>query len=766
MVQDPLDPYRSKRDFRITTEPVAGRLGDPGIAAPLCFVVQKHWARRLHYDFRLELDGVLLSWAVPNGPSFDPSEKRIAIHVEDHPVEYASFEGTIPPTQYGAGTVIVWDTGTWEPVGDARAGMAKGKLEFTLHGQKLAGRWELVRISKTGDVNDQWMLFKKRDRWARPHAEFDVITAFPDSVVAHPLGPVEGPVACEGAGRRAEPDLSAAVLAPAPARLAPQLATPTAKLPPGSGWIIETKLDGYRLLARISDAKVHLITRNGHDWTRKLTSLAKEVEKLDLSEGWLDGEIVVLRDGLPDFNALQTAIDGRLNDSIIYFVFDVPYWEGRDLRRVPLRERRAHLARLVDDRSDRVRFSESFDAPAAQVFQAAAELGLEGLMLKRAESPYTSSRTTDWLKAKCRLRQEFVICGFADRQGAPGEIGRLLLAVNEEGQLRYAGSVGTGWDSKTAAALRSKLMKLSIDTAPIAPATIRDSRWGPNRTSAPSWVKPRLVAEVEFAEWTPSGQVRQASFKALRSETPACDVRREAVQADPGAAPIAVKVTNPERVIDITTGATKLDLVRYYESITAWMLPHLASRPVALLRAPDGIGGEVFFQKHADTTKLPGLTEHPAALWSGHGRLLTVDSAEALAAAAQLNVVEFHTWNSTVADIDHPDRVIFDLDPGEGVSWQHVQEAAVLVQTLLSELGLAAWLKTLGHCGTYVSPVHNRYAPHNAPTIAPSVAPRHPAKRAKNTDSNPIDVIMVSAASVRLSRCLLSSVGNFHPPSS
>ncbi|MFC4523619.1 DNA polymerase ligase N-terminal domain-containing protein [Cupriavidus pinatubonensis] len=415
MVQDPLDPYRSKRDFRITTEPVAGRLGDPGIAAPLRFVVQKHWARRLHYDFRLEHDGVLLSWAVPNGPSFDPSEKRIAIHVEDHPVEYASFEGTIPPKQYGAGTVIVWDTGTWEPVGDARAGMAKGKLEFTLHGQKLAGRWELVRISKTGDVDDQWMLFKKRDRWARPHVEFDVITAFPDSVVAHPLGPVEGPVACEDAGRCPEPDLSAAVLAPAPARLAPQLATPTAKLPPGSGWIIETKLDGYRLLARISDAKVHLITRNGHDWTRKLASLAKEVEKLDLSEGWLDGEIVVLRDGLPDFNALQTAIDGRLNDSIIYFVFDVPYWEGRDLRRVPLRERRAHLARLVDDRSDRVRFSESFDAPAAQVFQAAAELGLEGLILKRAESPYTSSRTADWLKAKCRLRQEFVICGFADR---------------------------------------------------------------------------------------------------------------------------------------------------------------------------------------------------------------------------------------------------------------------------------------------------------------------------------------------------------------
>ncbi len=300
------------------------------------------------------------------------------------------------------------------------------------------------------------------------------------------------------------------------------------------------------------------------------------------------------------------------------------------------------------------------------------------------------------------LRQEFVICGFGDREGAPGEIGRLLLGVYEDAQLRFAGSVGTGWDSKTAVALRARLAKLTTEAAPFPAASLGKSRWGPTRTGAPHWVKPSLVAEVEFAEWTPAGQVRQASFKALRSETPASDVRREAVRVDLGATRAAVKVTHPERVIDATTGITKLDLVRYYESVADWMLPHLAGRPVALLRAPDGIGGEVFFQKHAETTKVPGLTEQPASLWPGHSRLLTVDSAEALVGAAQLNVVEFHTWNSTAANLSHPDRVIFDLDPGEGVSWQHVQEAAMLVQTLLGELGLAAWLKTSGGKGLHV----------------------------------------------------------------
>lgn len=699
---DPLNKYREKRDFRITGEPAAKPARRRGMAtAHRRFVIQKHWARRLHYDFRLELDGVLLSWAVPKGPSFDPAEKRIAIHVEDHPVDYADFEGTIPPKQYGAGSVIIWDTGTWDPVGDPRAGMTAGKLEFILYGQKLAGRWELVRTAKPGDASEQWILFKKRDRWARPLSEFDVIAAFPDSVIARPLGTLESRAP---ASRPAEsaPYLSGAVSAPLPAKLSPQLAMPAATLPSGGGWIIETKFDGNRMLVRIADAKVSLFTRNGQDWTRKLASLAAEIEKLDISEGWLDGEIVVLRDGLPDFNALQNAVNGLHNEAIVFFAFDIPYWEGLDLRRVPLAARRAHLARLVEGRSDRVRVTESFDAPPAQIFRAACELGLEGLIFKRADSPYTSSRSPNWLKAKCKLRQEFVICGFADRDAAAGEVGKLVLGVFEGGAFRYAGSVGTGWDSKSAASLRARLAKLQTDAAPFVAGKTSERRWGRGKASTIHWVKPTLVAEVEFAEWTPQGYVRQASFKALRTETPPSEVRREAVRIEANAARASIKVTNPERVIDPASGITKLEIVRYYESVADWMLPHLEGRPVSLLRAPDGLAGTAFFQKHAERTSLPGLTEHPASLWPGHGALLTVDTTAAVVAAAQLNVVEFHTWNSTVAHLGHPDRVIFDLDPGEGVSWQHIQEAALLVQTLLGELGLRAWLKTSGGKGLHV----------------------------------------------------------------
>lgn len=394
-----LDCYQKKRNFGVTTEP-AGTRRRRKKADPLRFVIQKHWARRLHYDFRLELDGVLLSWAVPKGPCYDPGEKRIAIHVEDHPLDYATFEGEIPAKQYGAGSVIVWDRGTWAPIGDPREGMAAGKLLFDLFGEKLAGRWELVRIAKPGDKSEQWILFKKRDAWARPLEEFDVLAALPDSVIAKPLGALTQ--ASTGTTEMAsDTAIANAPLVPLPATLRPQLATPAPALPTGTGWVIETKFDGYRILARIEDAHVTLFTRNGHDWTRKLGLLAAEIEKLDISEGWLDGEIVVLRDGMPDFNALQNAIDGGRNDAIVFFSFDLPFWEGRDLRNVPLAQRRAKLAELVADRSERVRFSEAFDASAVQLFQAACQLGLEGLMFKRADASYVSARTQTWLKAKC-----------------------------------------------------------------------------------------------------------------------------------------------------------------------------------------------------------------------------------------------------------------------------------------------------------------------------------------------------------------------------
>lgn len=700
----PLSRYRKMRDFQATPEPAPSAAN---VSAPeqLGFVVQKHWASRLHYDFRLELNGVLLSWAVPKGPCYDPKEKRMAVHVEDHPVEYSTFEGTIPPKQYGAGTVIVWDRGTWEPVGDPKKGMNVGKVVFRLHGEKLAGLWELVRISKPDDKQEQWMLFKKRDEWAQPLADYDVIKALPDSVVARPLGLIEereprGVRPVRDSGQ--EMDLSAAVSAPLPAELQPQKATLASSLPTSGDWITETKLDGYRMLARVDKGRVQLITSGGHDWTRKLKSLASEVEKLPVSSGWLDGEIVVLKNDLPNFGSLQNAIDGAANQEIVYFLFDLPYLDGKDLRDVPLWSRRALLSQLLENAGERVRFSQDFDAPIAQVFEAAAGLGLEGLMLKRRDARYESGRTQTWLKAKCRLRQELVVCGFTARGGREGEVGSLRLGYYAGNKLHDAGSVGTGWDARTGRVLWALLTPLEVDAAPFHGALSKPGRWSRRAVGSERWVRPHHVVEVEFAEWTSDGTVRQASFKGLRVDKPARQVVREAGTALKPAAVSQVKVTHPERIVDPTSGVTKLELVRYYESVAQWLLPHLKDRPLAMVRAPTGVTGELFFQKHAERTGMPGLKAHDAKLWLNHPPLLTVDTMDALMAAAQMNVVEFHTWNSTVRRIDKPDRVIFDLDPGEGVQWKQIQEAATLVRMLLTELELEAWLKTSGGKGLHV----------------------------------------------------------------
>jgi bifunctional non-homologous end joining protein LigD len=722
----PLTRYNEKRDFKVTSEPAgvpAKRPArkSPGKAKALGFVIQKHWASRLHYDFRLELDGVLLSWAVPKGPSYDPAIKQMAIHVEDHPVSYGNFEGTIPKGQYGAGTVIVWDRGTWEPIGNPREGMEKGKLIFHLHGEKLAGLWELVRISKPGEKKqDQWLLLKKRgDAWARPLAEYDVITALPDSVVQKPLGLVEErepraqprPAASKAAANDSAPDLSRAVKATMPAKLEPQLATLASAVPAGGQWIAENKFDGYRMLARISKGKARLITRNGNDWTDKLRGLAADVEALGIDTAWLDGEIVVLNDaGVPDFNRLQNAIDNSGSKDISYFFFDVPFLGDTDLRKVPLASRRAVLKELMAGRAtERIKFSDAFDAPPSQLLEAACQMGLEGLMLKRADAPYVSGRTETWLKLKCQQRQEFIVVGFTNRSGASSQVGGLLLGYHEDGKLRYAGSVGTGWGASTGRELHQALVKLEVDKPAVEPSTVKPGRWSKRATGTERWVKPQMVVEVAFSEWTPEGHVRHPTFRGVRADKPSSAITRERAtgspngSARPHAAPrtTSVKVTNPDRVIDPSTGIKKVELVRYYEGIAEWMLPHLKNRPVALVRAPQGITGEQFFQKHPET-KMPGMTELDPALWPGHAALLAVNRADSLVAAAQMNTVEFHTWNSTTKRINEPDRVIFDLDPGEGVTWAHLQEAALLMRTMLSELGLESWLKTSGGKGLHV----------------------------------------------------------------
>lgn len=721
--ESPVDPsgllakYWARRDFGITAEP---RGEHAGTTTGRSFVVQKHAASRLHYDFRLELNGVLASWALPKGPSYDPADKRIAVHVENHPLSYGLFEGTIPPKQYGAGTVIVWDNGTWEPVGDPLEGMVKGKLLFKLHGQKLLGLWELVRIAKPGDKQELWILFKKRgDSFARPKAEFDVLHALPDSVIGKPLRKTSSTHSANGApttstksGRLTIPG---AVKAALPDKLQPQLATLANEIPRDGDWLYEIKFDGYRIRARIEDGKAALITRGGHDWSVKMPQLVRELEQLGVQSAWLDGEVVVLDEaGLPSFNRLQKSFDRNSSAAgIDFFLFDIPFFEGYDLRKVALIERRRLLKALLDEKAtEHVRYSADFEGDPGSVLQSACKMQLEGIIAKRADAPYASSRTETWLKLKCKLRQEFVVAGYTDRSDGSPQIGSLLLGVyGDGGKLVSVGSVGTGWDAAEAADLKQKLAKIEDSQPPFAAGVAKPGRWSKRVAGTERWVKPRLVAEVEYAEMTPDGQIRHASYIALRSDKAPKTVRKEVPKAIAEGSPMVparangaaqAKVSNPDRVIDVSTGLTKLDLVRYYESVAEFILPHLKGRPCSLVRGPSGVGGQLFFQKHSHQTAIPGLKDMDPALWPEHEALLEVPNAIALAGAAQMNVIEFHTWNSTDRNIDKPDRMIFDLDPGEGTQWAHVQEAAMLVRGFLQQLGLESWLKTSGGKGLHV----------------------------------------------------------------
>ena len=719
----PLAKYWTKRDFGITAEP----RGEPTASADgFSFVIQKHAASRLHYDFRLELGGVLISWALPKGPSFDPADKRLAVHVEDHPLSYGSFEGTIPPKQYGAGTVIVWDNGSWEPVGDPNNGLAQGKLLFKLHGHKLKGLWELVKIAKPGDKQEAWILFKKRgDEFARPRADYDVISALPDSVIAkdpkRKSTSSAAPIDAENAGPRPLPKsarngdhvLPGAIKAPLPHTLQPQLATLATGVPASGDWLYEIKFDGYRLMARIDNGKVSLMTRGGHDWSDKLPALAAELKSLGVKSAWLDGEIVVLdENGLPSFSRLQKSFDRHTSAAgIDFFVFDVPYLEGYDLRDVPLVERRRLLKALLDEKgSEHLRFSADFAGEPASVLESACRMKLEGVIAKRADATYSSRRTETWLKLKCKLRQEFVIAGYTDRSDGSSQIGSLLLGVYDDmGELISVGSVGTGWDAVEAAELKMQLATLEVPQSPFAAGTA--GRWSKRVAGVARWVEPQLVAEVEYAQMTPDGQLRHASYLSLRTDKPPKAIHREIAKNPAGAAPVlplgrtamsAIKVTHSDRVIDASTGLTKLDLVRYYESIADFILPHLMRRPCSLVRGPTGVDGQLFFQRHSERTAIPGLKNFNSSLWPGHDALLEVATPAALAGAVQMNVIEFHTWNSTDRNVGKPDRMIFDLDPGEGTSWAHIQEAALLVRGFLQQLKLESWLKTSGGKGLHV----------------------------------------------------------------
>ena len=490
-----------------------------------------------------------------------------------------------------------------------------------------------------------------------------------------------------------------AVAARLPPALHPQLATLADKPPAGAGWTYEVKFDGYRLLARIEGDDVRLFTRNGHDWTARLKELRAEVLALGLGSAWLDGEIVMLdAHGNPDFQALQNAFDTSKTKDIAYFVFDMPHVDGHDLTRVPLVERRRLLeGALAGRKAGRIRFSESFEAPVERLLESACRKGLEGLIGKRADAPYASRRSPTWIKLKCARRQEFVIAGYTDPKASRTGFGSLLLGVHDsEGQLVYAGNVGTGFDEKRLASLLARLEAIATD---------RSAFDAPPRVLKAHWVRPKLVAEVAFTEWTREGRIRHPVFHGLRTDKDPRAITRERakdVKLSRGRAAPALKITHAERVIDPKSKATKGDLVEYYERIAQRMLPHLERRPVALVRGPQGVGGTLFFQKHGEKLGIPGIRHLDPELWPGHEPMLEIATAAALVGAAQMNVIEFHTWNSTTKAIDKPDRMIFDLDPGEGVSWATLVEATALTRQMLDLLGLASFLKTSGGKGLHV----------------------------------------------------------------
>jgi len=747
----PLSEYNRKRNFEITSEPSGqeSRGRATRTKGALQFVIQKHDARRLHYDFRLELDGTLKSWAVPKGPSLDPKVKRLAVHVEDHPLGYATFEGSIPEGQYGAGDVIVWDRGTWLPEdADPSAAYRAGRLKFSLVGEKLSGGWALVRTHLRGSGDkEQWLLIKEQDELARPEAEYNIVEAQPDSVLsdasiaaksARAGTAVKKPKAPVRRSERSTPKtaLENARKAPIPASLKPELATLVAE-PPSGDWRYEVKFDGYRILARVEGDDVRLFTRNGHDWSAKLGPQVKAIAALGLESAWLDGEITVANEqGLPDFQALQNAFEIKRSQQILFYLFDIPYCNGLDLRETPLEQRRALLRTLLKDtKKGLLRYSDDFAAEHQDILESACQLALEGVIGKRVGSPYVSRRSSDWIKLKCKQRQEFVIGGYSAPKGSRSGFGALLLGVHDDqGGLRYSGRVGTGFNETSLKALHKRMGELERDTAPFStPPTGSEAR-------GVRWLEPVLVCEVEFAEWTKEGIVRQAVFHGLRADKPAEAITRERA-VEPPAEPkparrrsggkqevAGIAISNPERIIDPVSGTTKKGLAEFYLSISEWVLPELIGRPLSLLRAPEGVEGEQFFQRHSDKLEIPHIRQLPPELDSDNEPLMEIDSLEGLIGATQMGAIELHTWNCNSKRIERPDRIIFDLDPDPVLPWKSMVEATHLTLALLDELGLKTFLKTSGGKGIHlVVPLARRHDWEQVKSFAKGVT-QHMAK--------------------------------------
>jgi len=738
-----LDTYRQKRNFRVTPEPKGRK---PKVKKRgLAFVIQKHAASHLHYDFRLELDGVLLSWAVPKGPSLDPSDKRLAMHVEDHPIEYGDFEGIIPPKQYGAGTVLLWDRGTWLPKEDPVAGYRKGKLKFDLQGEKLHGGWTLVRSHGGKYGGDKaWLLIKEDDDAARRAPDALVVDDKPRSVatgrsieeiaaerdrVWHSNKSVKQNLRSGAVKKKSRNSLDASRIEGAQRRslppfIEPQLATLVKTPPDGEDWIEEIKFDGYRMLCRIEDGEARLYSRNNKEWTANFQFIADAAARLPVDTAWLDGEVVQMDEhGRSSFQRLQNALSSQDESNLIYFVFDLPYLNGFDLRGVPLLERKRALEGVMASPPGALRLSFHQQGNGAAFFSKACELRLEGMIAKVATSKYAAGRNRSWIKVKCGMRQEMVIGGFTEPAGSRQGIGALLLGVYESGgKLRYSGKVGTGFDDKTLLNLRKQLDGLVQSN----PAFNNPPQGAEARRS--HWVKPQLVAEIEFTEWTAEGTLRHPSFQGLRQDKKARDVVRERPaaigeskkdqaslkrtgrkdatenkhRATGPEAVAGIPLSNPAKPLYPEAALTKQDLALYYDAVGDWMVPHVKQRPLSLLRCPNGWGKECFYQKNVDRSTSDAIDRIKVSTGDGPAMYMMANSTSALVALVQMGVLEIHPWGSTSGKLGFPDRIIFDFDPDDDLPWDRLVEAVRLIKTLLEEIGLQGFLKTTGGKGLHV----------------------------------------------------------------
>ncbi len=844
-----LQTYHQKRDFRQTPEPrgdIKKTRGKKSKAPGFSYVIQKHEARRLHYDFRLEVDGVLKSWAVPKGPSLDPKEKRLAVETEDHPVEYADFEGVIPSPGYGAGTVMLWDAGEWQTDGDAAQALRAGKLSFVLQGQRLKGRWTLVKMKGSRSSGKEWLLLKDDDAFADPAT--DPTEKFTQSVLTgRSMALIEREKsrtwssAEEGNGRDKDTDdrpdkskrsgatkpktgkgaikasdtgarsasnkksaqnsdgakqkksppkkqkiarkeeidstfetlqsdppeksstsksgkgasstvsvkkLTGARKARFPTELKPQLATLFKNVPTGDEWLHEIKYDGYRLLAHKNRA-LRLLTRNGKDWTHKFPEIAQALESLP--ETVLDGEVVSLRDsGISSFEGLQNALSEGETDSLVFYVFDCPYLDGHDLSGVALRDRKKIVADIVAGlRQDSIRYSEHIAGEGGLVYEHACTHRLEGIISKQADSTYQNSRTKTWRKIKCVQRQEFVIVGFTQPGGNRSGFGALLLGYYEETALHYAGKVGTGFNARQLKAIHKQLSAQARKTSPLAE---------PADETQVTWVKPTRVAEVEFTEWTENNRLRHPAFLGLREDKDARHIVREAPRdapaddqatattgstqstAKPGkragsgaATNIAgVNLSSPDKVLYDKSGFTKRDVAEYYHQVADAMLPYIRHRPLTLVRCPQGHTRHCFYQKHlgdafSDVVKPVAVDEK-----QGTGNYAFVETVQGLVELVQMGTLEIHAWGSKVDDVEKPDTVVFDMDPGEGISWAQIKQACLDVKDCLTGLGLQSFLKTSGGKGLHVVvPLQRRHTWDENKAFARAVAEQmvemHPA---------------------------------------